>query len=290
MPNNREWAVFFWAAVAVAWILWRRDLRTAFRQVVHAALTPKILTPLLVMGAWATGLVLIGRRWELWKPTLTTDTSLWFVTSGLVMFGGSQESATRPHFFRRKATSTLKVTPLVEGYAQLLVLGLPVELALQPVAALLGALSAVASTQHRYRPVRRLINSIATLLGVALFTYVTLGLLTSWRDLDKAELLRQLALPIWLTVGLLPYIYCLGLYMAYELAFLRLRWASESSSPASLRIKVALVLGLRGDARAVAAFVGPWPSRLASATSLTECRRVIRDFWAARTDRSQAES
>jgi hypothetical protein len=55
---------------------------------------------------------------------------------------------------------------------------------------------------------------VAASLGI--LTYVAPSLVHNWGTTDKGGLLRQLALPVWLTVGTLPFVYALGLLETYR--------------------------------------------------------------------------
>src|SRR5438445_3943533 len=160
MPNNREWALCIWLGVLIVWGLSRRDLRASLGELTRTAVSPKILIPVLGMMAWVGGLIWLGSRWALWKPALAADTTLWLVTSGLVLFGNYQEAYARPHFFRRKAISAVRATVLLEAYVGLKSFNLPIELILQPVLASFAALSVVAARQQQSREVTRFIGVV----------------------------------------------------------------------------------------------------------------------------------
>jgi hypothetical protein len=278
VPNNREWALFIWAAVFIGWMMFQPGIRTSVGQMITIAKHPKIVIPLMGMIAWIGGEVWLGARWSLWTRTLTTDTAVWVVTAGLLLFGRYNHALTRPHFVRHRVVECLTVTALLEGYVALFPFALWMELIIQPVIAVIAILSAFAQAREQYVPIRKAPSFLLFAFGVTLLLYVTVTLVATWHDADKPDLLRQLALPVWLTVGLLPYVYFVALYAGYESVFLRLDWKPTSSRGVRLRNKLTLLLGLRFNARAIGSFGGAWPDRLSSVSSFREGRQVVKDF------------
>lgn len=284
MPNNRQWAFIFWTAVLLAWALSRRDTRSAIWQVLRAVASPKVSVPLAVLVIWVVGLAYLASKIELWDADRVTDTAFWFITAGLVLFGRFGMVRKDPHFVRSTALATLEFSAIVEVLSEVFVLHLLAELILQPFLAMLGGLSVVAAQKHDHHQVKKLADSLIVIASAALLLYVLVSLVNSWESVDTADLLQQFALPVWLTIGVLPYIYAVGLYSAYESAFVRIDSRSDASWWARTCVKVALLITLHLKAHEVGAFRGPWQFELASATSFREARHVIVQFKRARRD------
>ncbi|MHB8509917.1 MAG: hypothetical protein ACYDGR_14940 [Candidatus Dormibacteria bacterium] len=274
MPNERELALFIWTGIALVWILTQPQFRRGAAGILSIAAHPKMLIPLLALAAWVGSEVWIGRRLNWWTPGLVTETGLWFVTSGLLLFANFNGAFTKPHFLRGKAVATLKLSVLLEGYAGLVPFPVVIELILQPIAFFLGAMSVFAAQQKEYAPARKAANFLIGLVGLVILGNVTLHLVSHWSSTDRADLLRQLALPVWLTLGVIPFIYLLAIYGGYEMAFTRLRL--EPASPrARRRAKLALVWVFRHDVGGLYRFAGVWPTRLLESSSFGEAKRVV---------------
>ena len=102
------------------------------------------------------------------------------------LFGSFDKASEEPHFVRRRALATFRVSAF------------------------------------------RAVDFVLAAGGWAMLFYVGASLLNNWDALDKHHLVRQFAMPIWLTIGALPFIYFLGLWAAYEKAFIRVNWRSEA--------------------------------------------------------------
>lgn len=248
------------------------------RDVARAATPPKIVLPLVILAGWVVALVAVAANVGLWSNDRTTDTVVWFVTAGVVLFARFDRVSKEPHFVRRSAIATLKFGAIVQALSELFVLNLVAEVVLQPFVALFACLSIVAAQKDEHRQVKQFVDSVMSTTGIALMLYVAVSVVNNWHALDKAGIGQQVALPIWLTVGVLPYIFLVGLFSAYELAFIRVFWRSEASRWSRARAKLVLALSFHVKAREVGAFAGPWQLRLAETTSFREARRVVADF------------
>jgi hypothetical protein len=284
VPNNRQWAFILWVVVLLAWALTRPELRSSVRDVLRTAGSPKIVGPLVVLLGWVVGLVYLAARIGLWDSDRTADTAFWFVTAGLVLFGNFGKVSQERHFLRRGAFATLKFSAMVEVLAEVFVLNLVAEVILLPVLALLGGMSAVSALRQEHHQVKRLVDGVLSVGSICLLLYVVVSLVNNWGSVDKRDLFQQFALPVWLTVGVLPYIFIVGLLAAYELAFIRIDFKSEATWWSRTRAKLVLVSSVHVKASEIGAFSGPWQFKLASATTFREARRVVAEFRQAQLD------
>lgn len=284
MPNNRQWALIFWVVAFIAWVLYRPDTRASTLSVLRAAVAPKILVSMSVLAAWVVGLVYLASQVGLWDADRVTDTVFWFVTAGLVLFGRFGNVSKERHFVRRAAFTTLEVSAVVEVLSEVVVLAFAAEFVLQPSLALLGALSVVAAQKQEHRQVKRLVDALVAGVSLGLLLFVVVSVITNWGSLDKADLLQQFMLPIWLTIGVLPYIYAVGLLSAYGLAFIRIDWKSQRGWWERTRAKLALMTSFHVKALEVGSFTGAWQLKLAAASSFGEGRRVVAEFRASQRE------
>lgn len=265
------------------WTLLVPSLRRSLGHIVRGAAHPKLLVPLLgviaCVGAEAWGASRIG----LWRPSLLTDTAVWIVVTGFVLFGNFVIDPTQPQFLRRRMLGTLGLTELVQVYTELVVLSLAFEVVLQPVLVGLTAASVVARTDNKYRTFRRYLEGLLGVMGIALLAWITFRL-AHWTSIDWPTVGRQFALPVWLTLGLLPYVYAMGVAAAYETAFLRLSFADENDSRrVRARNRLLLLATCRFRAREAARFAGSnWPNQLARASTARDAREVLRRFRSSR--------
>jgi hypothetical protein len=161
---------------------------------------------------------------------------VWFITVGMALFF-SLDRVAEGEFCRQAARRAVAVTVFVEGFANLKVFGLAIELVLWPSLAVVGMLAAFSEGKEQYAPVRRVVNRLLAIVGMCILGYV------SWRlasDFDAGHTLRALAPPVWLTIGCLPFIYMCGLVTEYRQAFARIeRHTEKPVEPSASEVRAA---------------------------------------------------
>ena len=106
--NNRELASLIWLAVAAAWILSRRNLRSATSDILKHLASPLLLVPLLVMLGWVALEIWVGGKLALWNTGLVSNTIVWTMGTALVLYFNIDKAAEDPLFFRNTSKDTLK--------------------------------------------------------------------------------------------------------------------------------------------------------------------------------------
>jgi hypothetical protein len=305
--NNREWALLIWMAVALVLMLISRDLRHSLATVVKALLAAKIVGLFCATAAYVFVLVMLGRSLSLWTNALIGSTVLWFVGVALIMVMRSTRVSEETGFLRQKLIQAVGLAALVEGFANLYVFPLVIELILLPILFLLAGMAALAELKDEYVDVRKPLNKLLSLVGIGFLIYAVAHVASDVSGAHlgsalpkcacacraclsparaavvahRAELtgdLRSLAMPVWLTVGLLPFIYTAGLMIAYETAFLPIDLCHWADARARRRAKLVLLLGVHFRARRLGEFRAPWPYRLVREPNVRAARRVIREF------------
>lgn len=244
--------------------------------VARAATRPPILLSIAVVMLYSAALVLLARQFGLWSAELTKDTIIWFVATALVLLINLPHSA-QSGFFRKAAVDALKVTVLVEFFVNLFVFSLPIELILLPVAFLIVVIPVVTPREERFRLVVRFTNVVSSMVGLGIGIYVAWRLTVDWRDVANAATLQALALPIWMTLGLLPFVYVLSLIVNYGTAFARINMATDDPR-ARRRAKLALVTTLHARTAVAGSFVWPCVRRTVASESWGEARRIIKEY------------
>ena len=288
--SAREQASLLLLVAFLGWVSTKGDLRRHVRQFLRLLANPVLWLPFLLMFAYISMEVWIGFQLDLWNVNLLTATLIWAVASaGVLLFKSATEANENPFFFHNTAAATLAPTAFVTFFMNLTTLGLLAELALQlflvPVTVV--SVAAHARTSREHKRVAHLCDGVLLVVGVCWCVYTGLHLHATWDRLDVALLLQKLALPIWLTAGLLPFLFTVNLYGAYERAFriidsqahgLRDRW----------RARVAIVLTLHFRARDIAQLRHYWTRKLVDAQELGAARSTVREFERTLRDRERA--
>ncbi|MBI3024698.1 MAG: hypothetical protein HYY66_03285 [Candidatus Tectomicrobia bacterium] len=229
----------------------------------------------------------LAAKFSLWRSDLVKPTLIWLVSSGVVLLFDFDKASKEPHFFRRKATEAIGIAAFLEFFMNLSTLDLIGEILLQPLAALLVGISALTGKTDQDRIVKKLADGILALIGISLLTFTIQHQYSTWSETDKYSLVLQLALPIWLTVWFLPFIYFLSLYANYDSAFSRIDWATSDRN-SRRRAKLALISKLHFRLGGTHAFAGYWPEQIASAPDFASARQAVAQFQQSQRDAKRA--
>lgn len=257
--NNREVATLIWLAVGLALALRRSELRTLLLSLVKDAVG--LLVPLVLFACWIGGLVVLAHAVGLWEADVRNDTVVWFLTVGVGLLF-SLKKVTEPRFFRNAAGRAFALTVFVEAFMNLGVFSLPVELVLLPVITSLAVLALFTE----------LANRVLAVIGACAFVYVLVRVAT---DFDAGHTFRALSLPVWLTIGSLPFVYAFGLVAEYEQAFRRIDFRTDDRVKRR-RAKLALIQAAHFRVAELGGFAMHWISDLAGAESSVEARAIAR--------------
>ena len=114
-------------------------------------------------------------------------------------------------------------------------------------------------------------------IGIALALFTAIQLVRQWDVLDRRLLALELILPVWITVGALPFVYLMAAYASYQSAFLRINHAVKTRRE-RVRAKVAAIGTFRNHLRDLNAFTFLWAKQAGEAKSLRGARQTIKNF------------
>jgi len=219
--NNRELSIVIWLFIFLVWVLTQTKIRKAAGSLIRAFFAKKlvygyismllyivlIITPFYFMGIW-------GFYW-------IKNTILWIVC---VAFGMLMQfsKATDENYFKNSVKDNLKILVILEFIINLYVFSLWIELALIPFSALIGGMIAIANQDEKYKNVKRLLDSILTIMGFVFLFYAIYIILTDFEYFANKDNLIDFILPILLTIMFLPFVYLTALYSNYEILFTRM--------------------------------------------------------------------
>lgn len=277
MPDNRELATLLWLTVVLCWVVSKPQLRSGLGGVFRSILHPFIGFSILAMGGCMALEVWAGARLGIWNRELLKPTLLWAVLSGGVIFFESNKAARESRFFRTVLAETVAIGVFIEFFMNLFVMSLLAELIVQPFIVSMVTLRAVAGSKPENRQARKFLDALIALTGFAFLGYTAWRTYIDWATLEARAVTLEFLLPVWLTVGLMPFIYVLSLVITYDSALRGIQWAAKDGRP-RWRAWLALAAGLHFRHREVNAFNWNRARQLVEASNLSAARAVIRDF------------
>jgi len=275
--NNRELALLVWTGIVLALMLPRRELRRSLADLVKVVVQPLILALLFALAAWIAGGVWLGEQIGAWEPALLNETIWWFLITGLVIYFGGTRLTTEDHFWRKTVKRVVTLGLLAEVFVNLVVLPFWAELLLLPVATLVVTMGWFTRDKPEFAAAHKLFQWAASIIGLGLFAFVAISLISDPGQVDSAYIGRLLALPVWLTFFTLPLVFVFGLWLAYDKAFRMIGFWSEDKSQAR-GAKFLLLRRLNFRIRWIGDFDGKWQRRLVRASGGEGRQAVIHEF------------
>ena len=171
----------------------------------------------------------------------------------------------------------LAASVFIAFFINLFVFGLLAELILQFVLTTLVMIAAFSGQKPEFQQGKKVVDALLTGAGILFVSYTILQFYAQWAQLDRQAVLLQFALPAWLTIGVLPFIYFLSLYFVYDGA---LRGVNRATSDwrARWRIRFVLVRDFRLRRNELRSFTWMWIKRVAMAPDVTGARAVVQQF------------
>ncbi len=275
--DNRQLAGLIVLGALVVLVLMSARVRSGLGPVARSLAEPKVATPFLGLFAWSTLLVVAGSRLGLWEQELLVETALWVLGPGIALLFGIATRKRDEAFFRPVATRAFKATAYVEVVIGLFVFGVVAELVLVAIVSFLVLLSEVAATQKELRRTKQALDTLLGVIGLGLMAYVVVQVGSEWHGLDKSLLARSLALPAYLTLGTVPFLYVITLWAGYDSALARIKVATDDP-----KVRRRAMLGLlsavhlrAGKARAFTPFRA---REIAEASGVADARAIGRAF------------
>jgi hypothetical protein len=290
MPNNREWSIIIWAALLVGIALTKQDLRSAAASFLRSLAHRKIASALLGMVIFVGIEVWAGRILGLWKIGLLTDTIFWLGANGFSFFIDANGAGREQHFFLRHIIESLGMAAVLGVYINIFPLSFWAEFLLVPFVATIALIAQVAEPKEHSGQVARYLNSILGLMAAALAVRIAVLLIKDWSISNKASLLRTFLLPLWLVVGLTPYIFLLVLVAGYSELFFAIKCQRVGAEPLGTRQRVAVLLGLGLRIRRLQQFTDPWPGTVAGTATYHAARSTVSRFIAQATTSSESDN
>jgi hypothetical protein len=274
--DNREKALIFWAVVVAAYGLTTKTGRDFVRTM--AGIFWGSLSTLLLLYALYVAAVVSLLAWAgLWMTAVTSATAFWFAGPAMVMFMKANEALTDPNYLRSLVRRALWFLLGVEFVVNFFPLPLLVEILLVPFLTMVALLGVVPAGTKGAAEAKKLSDFVLGAFGVVLVVRFLVLVATDWRDFASSETLARFWLPPALTLAVLPFLYGLGLYMAYQLAFMRLGFFMEGE-PLLGYAKRAFVRRFRlnlSELREIGS--GPLQTKVARASSREEIDTILRD-------------
>lgn len=267
-------ALAIWLVVAAAFAVSIPGVRRSIPSLVKSLLQPAILGSILLLAAYVAlvvwGLQVIG----FWNAGLLKDTVLWFLLVGVVapfsLIGKDEVS-----LVRLLVVDNVKIFVLLEFLVNVYTFSLPVELIIIPTMTLVAMMDVVAEQQPESANVSKLLKGVQAVFGLIVLTYVVWRAVADYQALASLESVRQVVLPLVLSIAYVPAAFMFSVWIEYDNLFLRLRVGREKSTGFERYAKLRLIRHFGPRPNKIKSFLRQqaWP--LSRATTKEELEDVL---------------
>jgi hypothetical protein len=258
MLTEREIATLILFAGFLVLVLSRRDTRKAAGALLKAFFVVKIIFPLILYLIYAVALVVLAWWIGIWRIEMLKDTVVVVLTVAIPLMFGVTNADSGGMLVRKVIRETLGVAAIVALYLNLASLSVVAELLIQIFVIVITAIGVFAKHRDaKYRPVARGMDVILVIVGIGMLTFTTVWIVQNWASMNLALIGLTAAMSVWLPILLLPFLYILAFYAAVELILMRLPFFNKKQKP-PLRVRIAVIGGLRGSVLYAKRFVGDW--------------------------------
>lgn len=279
--TNRELAtILVFAAFIVLCVVAspdRSSLRAASIDVLKAVLAWKLLSVFLAYSAYVFVLIATANWLGVWSGSLLKNTVISTLFVGLPIVGGALELLAGHSIILSVVRRVFGFSVLAGAYVNLVDLPLWVEVILIAVTFPLLLIAMVAGRRHDEARAARLCRTVLGLIGVGLAAHVTARLISDFGAFDWGAVIQSFLLSVLLPIALIPFAYLVAILASVEGTLILLKF-HNSRVPPPVRVRIALLLGLRGSLFYATAFTGPWLPRAAGEQTFRGALRLMRDY------------
>lgn len=247
--SNREIAITIWFSIFLVWVLTNKDVRKSFLELFKAIFVTQIIFPITILIFYVGVLVWALQKFNFWEPAHIKSTVFWLFGAIILFFNNFKAKTSR--YFSEIIKDSFKLAIVIDYVFNFYVFSLPVELAFVPVLFLVVTTQAYSQTkeEEKYILTGKILSRVMGIFGIIIFTFTIYKTITNFEPLINIFSLKDLLLPLFLTIALVPLLYLVALYSSYDSLFTRLNSVLKPNSKefGLLKKKIYRVTGLSLD-------------------------------------------
>jgi len=276
--TTRDIAVGVWFAILFAVALSNSSVRHSAKELLRSFVQPAVLILVALMGTYTVGMTWILAQVDLWTPLLMKDTLYWFVAIGATTTFSMVSAREATGVTRRLVVDNVKVVVLLEVVLTTYTFSLPVELILVPLIGLIAGMDALAESQPDTKRASRLLKAVQGLISLGILYFAFSQAIADINDIRSMAMLRQVLLPILLSIGCVPGVALLLVYVKYQRLFANLDLGPGKTTALKKYAKRMFCLRLRVSPRRVDAFLRTHGIAVIEIRSREDVDRLVNEF------------
>lgn len=235
--NNRELAIIVLLTLIIILFSFKNGVLKSFLELLKAFFQDKIISSVLISVIYVEIIILFLALLDYWKSDFLKETIFWFLGSAFLLMLNSRKALENKNYFKKIFRDSFKLIILLEFITNFYSFNLFWELIIIPIISFIVILDIVAGYKNEHRVVKKLTQSILSIIGITLFIFAIKQISIRQGEFINVDTAKIFLLPIILTILYLPFLYLYVLYMKYENLYLRIGFRFDKNDPVFKRIK-----------------------------------------------------
>lgn len=228
--DNRELAIAIWLFIAILTMSTYSEIRASMFNLVKAFFV-KLFIIVFSLLAFYYFLIVLFLKWlDLWSISQLSLTILWFITVGFAEIISTSTIKQQSSYFKTFALSNFKATVLFDFLINLHKMPLLMELLFIPIMFILILFQAVSQKNDELVLINKLIDNLINTISIFVLLYSLYQIFINFQEIANKNNLINFILPIVFSLFLLPFLWLLVIYSAYEDIFIRLKFIVPDNS------------------------------------------------------------
>ena len=220
--NAREIATAAWSICGIIFLIAIPKIRTQLLAAIKALFSRKLIVIYELMAIYVSLLIFLLFKSDLWNVGLLKDSFIWIFLAGIPSIFQTTKIKSRKKYFRHALGDVLRFTTIVEFLVNRYTFSLIAELIIVPISFFLFALLAFTEKGNKFHSAKRLLRFLITFFGMYLLLYALVKVIANFHDFATKETFDEFLIGPILSLGFIPFVYFLSLYMTYQSALILL--------------------------------------------------------------------
>lgn len=217
--SNREIATLFWIGLFLTSPLVVPTSRQPMGRLIKAFCQPAILRVVAMAALYIMGTVCLLKWRGIWTSDFIYSTVNWAISFALVTMFEAHKLASNNRLMGKIIRDVMSVTAVLIFIVELHSFSLVVELIALPVLTAITLMHEMAKMNEAHAAAGKLLGTILAIVGLSYFGFSLWQTWVGSEEINGLDTLRAFIIPILLSLLFLPFLFGLGVYMAYERVF-----------------------------------------------------------------------
>ena len=224
--NNRELASGILFALFILWCFSKHEVRKSFLTVLKAFLN--LLTVFACFTCYVLLSIYLLESIQIWDSSQVKNTVMWYLFVGVGTFFGIAKARDSKNYFVTLFNQQFKVIVFIGFLIGLHSYNIFAELFLVTFTTILVVMNTYSKFNTDHQPVEKLSERLLAIIGtILIFHNLYLVYLNPDKHMQLATF-QNFLVPLLLTVMLIPFLFCVAKFMAYETGLIQISIYTDS--------------------------------------------------------------